>query len=151
MCSLLKAKCSTVNVEHLHKKVNALYSISKCVRCGCSCLFCFDVIKEMHLFYKISRPLDIVMQNHKLFDIFFRQTLLLTIDGLRGKFSFSLVYFPFLRDSSKKNISNVLNMSPCSPYKWRRPTLKRIFSNSITYFFIRYYYVYRTKFLPAIS
>jgi hypothetical protein len=51
------------------KKVNALYTISKCVACGCSCLFCLDVSTEMHLFCKISHPVDIVMQGRKLFTL----------------------------------------------------------------------------------
>lgn len=68
MCSILNARLSTVKYLHQKKNVNALYSISKCVICGCSCLFCFDVIKEMHLFCKISHPVDTVTQNYKLFD-----------------------------------------------------------------------------------
>jgi hypothetical protein len=73
MCSLLEARLSTVNVEHLQQKenVSALNIISKCVTCGCSCLFYLDVNTEMHLFCEISHPVDILMQNHKLFDSFF--------------------------------------------------------------------------------
>ena len=72
VCSLLKARLSTVNAEYLHqKKKKSKCAVQYFQTYGCSSLFCLDVSIEMHLFCKISHPVDIIMQNHKLFNIFF--------------------------------------------------------------------------------